>query len=63
MDERKRLRNMKKTFLLLPLLAFALLASAQNPDYVYTEASELTLVGKLMPGKTANPYHRVDTTL
>ena len=63
MDERKRLRNMKKTLLLLPLLAFALLASAQNPDYVYTEASELTLVGKLMPGKTANPYHRVDTTL
>ena len=31
-------------------------------DYVYTEAADLTLIGKLMPGKTANPYHRVDTT-
>ena len=38
-------------------------AYAQDTEYVYTEASELTLVGKLMPGKTANPYHRVDTTL
>lgn len=39
---------------------------AQTPSkvkYKYTEAADLTLVGKLMPGKTANPYHRVDTTL
>lgn len=42
---------------LLPLLA-TLSLSAQ--DIVYTEASELTLVGKLMP-QTPNPYHRVDT--
>lgn len=37
--------------------------SAQTPNgekYVYTEASELTLCGKLMPD-TPNPYHRVDT--
>ena len=33
-------------------------ASAQN-RIVYTEASDLTLVGKLMD--TPNPYHRVDT--
>lgn len=52
-----------KRLLLLPLLAIAVVASAQNAEYVYTEAAELTLVGKLMPGKTANPYHRVDTCL
>ena len=33
-------------------------ASAQD-GIVYTEASDLTLVGKLMA--TPNPYHRVDT--
>lgn len=54
---------MKKLLLALSLLALALAATAQNPDYVYTEAAQLTLVGKLMPGKTANPYHRVDTSL
>jgi len=32
-------------------------------DLKYVEATDLTIVGKLMPGKTANPYHRVDTTL
>ena len=32
-------------------------------EYVYTEASDLTIIGKLMPGRTANPYHRVDTLL
>lgn len=31
--------------------------------YEYTEATDLTIIGKLMPGKTSNPYHRVDTTL
>ena len=55
---------MKKTFFIFLLLAATLqLASAASVEYVYTEASELTLVGKLMPGKTANPYHRVDTTI
>ena len=55
--------TMKKTFFIFLLLAATLqLASAASVEYVYTEASELTLVGKLMPGKTANPYHRVDTT-
>ena len=48
--------------LLLPILmALAINGAAQtNPKFVYTEASELTLTGKLMD--TPNPYHRVDTT-
>ena len=54
---------MKKTLICFWFLAAFFTASAQNAEYVYTEAAELTLVGKLMPGKTANPYHRVDTSL
>ena len=54
---------MKNAFLCFWLLAAAFSAAAQNAEYVYTEAADLTLVGKLMPGKTANPYHRVDTSL
>lgn len=46
-------------FLLL-LLAFVSVAEAQNDGFRYTEASDLTLVGKLFPD-TPNPYHRVDT--
>jgi len=53
---------MKKTLLVLLLVALGAVAAAQAPEYVYTEAADLTLVGKLMPGQTANPYHRVDTT-
>ena len=57
---------MKKLILTL-FAAVALLSAtsaiAQTKKYVYTEASEFTIVGKLMPGKTAIPYHRVDTTL
>ena len=46
--------------LLLPvLMVIALSSAAQTPDYIYTEASNLTLTGKLMD--TPNPYHRVDT--
>lgn len=52
---------MKRILFIVAVFASALLASAQN--YVYTEATDLTIIGKLMPGKTANPYHRVDTTL
>ena len=40
------------------LLGLAINASAQT-NFVYTEASELTLTGKMMD--TPNPYHRVDT--
>ena len=52
-----------KRIIILALLLTAVLTAASAQNYVYTEASDLTLVGKLMPGKTANPYHRVDTTL
>ena len=47
--------------LLIPvLMVIALSATAQtSPKFVYTEASDLTLTGKLM--NTPNPYHRVDT--
>ena len=53
---------MKKLIVLAAALAVALCSYAQNGlKYFYTEASDLTLVGKLMPGLTENPYHRVDT--
>lgn len=51
--------NMKRLSILFAAMAFSFAAAAQT--YVYTEASDLTLVGKLMPGETTNPYHRVDT--
>lgn len=47
------------------IIAAALLAAtsvfAQTPvKYVFTEASDLTLIGKILEN-TPNPYHRVDT--
>ena len=51
----------KKTGLtLLLFLALFSAAQAQDDGFRYTEASDLTLVGKLFPD-TPNPYHRVDT--
>ncbi|MBO6248829.1 MAG: SGNH/GDSL hydrolase family protein [Bacteroidales bacterium] len=49
---------MRRVFIPL-LLALTVNAAAQNSEIVYSEASELTLTGKLMD--TPNPYHRVDT--
>lgn len=43
---------MKKYLLPLLLISSSLIVSAQNTEYVYTEAAELTLVGKLMPDRT-----------
>ena len=43
--------------LILLVAIFAVPSKAQN--IVFTEASDLTLTGKLMD--TPNPYHRVDT--
>lgn len=37
-------------------------ATKASPKIIYTEASSLTLVGKLFPD-TPNPYHRVDTVV
>ena len=54
---------MKKSLLLLMLLLGAQVLGAQTPANVkcyYTEASDLTLTGKLFPD-TPCPYHRVDT--
>ena len=50
-------------FIAAMLLSISVSLSAQRTPnsvkYVYTEASDLTLTGKLMP--TPHPYHRVDT--
>ena len=51
---------MKKLLLVLVLAFVSFALNAQK--YEYTEATDLTIIGKLMPGKTMNPYHRVDTT-
>ena len=53
---------MKKLLLSLVVLS-CISAYAQTnakPEYVYTEASDLTLIGKIHKD-TPNPYHRVDT--
>lgn len=50
---------MRRIFILL-VLTLSIAATAKD-NLKYIEASELTLVGKLMP--TSNPYHRVDTTV
>ena len=50
-----------KRFLIIAAIAFSCtIATAQSTGSVkYTEASTLTLIGKLMD--TPNPYHRIDT--
>ena len=50
---------MKKFITLIILAAIATSMSAQKTKYVFTEASDLNLIGKIMD--TPNPYHRVDT--
>lgn len=47
---------MRKLLCIVGLLALSMPAFAQTK---YVQASDLTLVGKIMP--TPNPYHRVDT--
>ena len=41
-------------------LSIAVAAQDKAPEYMYAEASELTLTGKVFPD-TPNPYHRIDT--
>lgn len=43
------------------LVSAIICSNAFARGYKYTEASDLTLIGKIM--ETANPYHRVDTTI
>ena len=54
---------MKKILTFLALVALTGSLSAQTPKdvrYVFTEASDLNLIGKIHK-ETPNPYHRVDT--
>ena len=54
---------MKRLLTILALAAVAVSLSAQTPKnvkYVFTEASDLNLIGKIHK-ETPNPYHRVDT--
>ena len=51
---------MKKILTILALSTVSILLGAQSPKYVYTEASDLNLIGKIHK-ETPNPYHRVDT--
>lgn len=54
---------MKHLYTFIAVSLISLGAAAQTPknaNYVFTEASELNLINKLMPG-TPNPYARVDT--
>ena len=49
---------MKKLIVLIALTVISVSLNAQK--YIYTEASELNLIGKIHK-QTPNPYHRVDT--
>lgn len=54
---------MKRIITIIALALAAAIMSAQTPKnvrYVFTEASDLNLIGKIIEG-TPNPYHRVDT--
>lgn len=54
---------MKRTVILaIAALFFGIAGLSAKTGYKFTEASDLTIFGKLMPGATDNPYHRVDTT-
>ena len=50
---------MKRILSIFILAAVSLSLNAQKIQYEFTEASDLTLIGKIID--TPNPYHRVDT--
>ena len=53
---------MKRFFSLAAGFLAAVSLLGQTPShvkYVYTEASQLNIIGKI--SETSNPYHRVDT--
>ena len=60
--------NMKRFLIILAFAAAAVAiscaevyaATPKNVKYVFTEASDLNLIGKILDN-TPNPYHRVDT--
>ena len=51
---------MKRLTIIAAVLLLSLAAAAGPADYKFTEASDLTLTGKLFHD-TPNPYHRIDT--
>ena len=51
---------MKRFIILTAALLLTICSSAQSKEFKFTEASDLTLTGKLFPD-TPNPYHRIDT--
>lgn len=63
-EKSKTHTEMKRILILMAVTAaFSVLSSGQTPKdvrYEFTEASELTLIGKIHED-TPNPYHRVDT--
>lgn len=54
-------RTFKFLLVFLLVIFISSVTKAQSKKFVYTEASDLTLTGKLMD--TPNPYHRVDTVV
>ncbi len=52
---------MRRIITFLIGLAIALAAFAQNEEYTFMEAADLTIVGKVFPD-TPNPYQRMDFT-
>ena len=46
---------MKKTLTILALLTITFCLGAQTPKYVFTEASDLNIIGKIHDN-TPNPY-------
>ena len=46
--------------IIVPLLSLTAMAQVSDAGYIFTEASELNLIGKIHK-ETPNPYHRVDT--
>ena len=51
---------MKKILSIIIMAAVTISLAAQDKQYVFTEASDLNLIGKIHKN-TPNPYHRVDT--
>ena len=51
---------MKKILSMILFVSIVTTVGAQQHKYVYTEASDLNLIGKIHKD-TPNPYHRVDT--
>ena len=56
----KRIRLLSAASMLFLAVSALSARTPENVEYVFTEASDLTLTGKILED-TPNPYHRVDT--